>query len=143
MNKQVSSLTNEQPVTQEVFWTWINESVRRTVIDLAQKAMELIRDSRLEAGWNQRNAGRRGYRNGYYRRWLTTPHGAVKLKVPRCRVGGLDTAAVFERYQRRIRDVERILRHAYLLGCATRGRPANLRRFCQPSDRQPIDAMDR
>jgi len=121
MNKQVSSLTNEQPVTQEVFWTWINESVRRTVIDLAQKAMELIRDSRLEAGWNQRNAGRRGYRNGYYRRWLTTPHGAVKLKVPRCRVGGLDTAAVFERYQRRIRDVERILRHAYLLGCATRG----------------------
>jgi len=59
MNKQVSSLTNEQPVTQEVFWTRINESVRQTVVDLAQKAMELIRDSRLEAGWNQRNAGRR------------------------------------------------------------------------------------
>ena len=43
MNKQISSLTNEQPVPQEVFWTWINESVRRTVVDLAQKAMELIR----------------------------------------------------------------------------------------------------
>lgn len=154
MNKQVSSLTNEQPVPQEVFWTWINESVRRTVVDLAQKAMELIRDSRLEAGWNQRNAGRRGYRNGYYRRWLTTPHGAVKLRVPRCRRGGLDTAAVFERYQRRIKDVERILRHAYLLGCCPHillsqdssggsiGR-ANLRRLCQPSDRQPIDAMGR
>jgi len=119
MNKQVSSLTNQQSYTQEVFWTWINESVRQTVVDLAQKAMELIRDSRLEAGWNQRNVGRRGYRNGYYRRWLTTPHGAVKLKVPRCRAGGLDTTAVFERYQRRIKDVERILRHAYLLGCAT------------------------
>ncbi len=54
MNKKVSSLTNQQPATQEVFWTWINESVRQTVVDLAQKAMELIRDSRLEAGWNQR-----------------------------------------------------------------------------------------
>ena len=94
MNKQVSSLTNQQSYTQEVFWTWINESVRQTVVDLAQKAMELIRDSRLEAGWNQRNVGRRGYRNGYYRRWLTTPHGAVKLKVPRCRAGARSSSVI-------------------------------------------------
>lgn len=91
------------------------------VADLAQKALELIRDSHLNAGWNQRSADRRGYRNGYYLRQLTTSHGVVGLKVPRCREGGLDTRAVFERYHRRVKDVERILRHAYLLGCATRG----------------------
>jgi transposase-like protein len=91
------------------------------VSDLAQKALELIRDSHLNAGWNRRSAGRRGYRNGYYRRQLTTSHGVVDLKVPRCREGRLDTTVVFERYQRRVKDVERILRHAYLLGCATRG----------------------
>jgi transposase-like protein len=121
MNKQVSSLTNEQLNTQEVFWTWISKSVRNMVADLAQKALELVRDSFLDAGWNQRNVNRRGYRNGYYRRQLTTSHGVVNLKVPRCREGTLDTTAVFERYQRRVKDVERILRHAYLLGCATRG----------------------
>ena len=121
MNKQVSSLTNQQGNLQEVFWTWISKSVRQLVADLAQKAMELIRDNLLDAGWNQRSAGRRGYRNGYYRRQLTTSHGVVDLKVPRCREDRLDTTVVFERYQRRVKDVERILRHAYLLGCATRG----------------------
>jgi len=121
MNKQVSSLTNEQANLQEVFWAWISKSVRQMVADLAQKALELIRDSHLNAGWNQRSADRRGYRNGYYLRQLTTSHGVVNLRVPRCRIGGLDTKAVFERYQRRVKDVERILRHAYLLGCATRG----------------------
>ena len=121
MNKQVCSLTNEQANPQEVFWTWVNKSVLRLVADLAHKALELIRDSHLNAGWNQRSAGRQGYRNGYYRRQLTTTNGVVNLKVPRCRVGGLDTNVLFERYQRRVKDVERILRHAYLLGCATRG----------------------
>ena len=70
MNKQVCSLTNEQVNLQEVFWTWISKSVRQLVADLAQKALELIRDSHLNAGWNQRSACRRGYRNGYYRRQL-------------------------------------------------------------------------
>jgi putative transposase len=121
MNKQVSSLTNEQGNPQEVFWTWISKSVRQLVADLAHKALELIRDNHLDAGWNQRSSCRRGYRNGYYRRQLTTSHGVVALKVPRCREGRLDTTVVFERYQRRVKDVERILRHAYLLGCATRG----------------------
>jgi len=121
MNKQVCSLTNEQGNLQEVFWTWISNSVRKMVADLANKALELIRDSHLGVGWNQRGVGRRGHRNGYYRRRLATSHGVVSLKVPRCRKGQMDTTAVFERYNRRVKDVERILRHAYLLGCATRG----------------------
>jgi putative transposase len=121
MYNKVCSLTTEQGNRQEVFWTWIDNSVRQLVAGLAQKAMELIRDNHLFVGWNKRAVSRRGYRNGYYRRWLTTPHGMLNLKVPRCREGRLDTTAVFERYQRRIADVERILRHAYLLGCPTRG----------------------
>jgi transposase-like protein len=121
MKKQICPLTTEQVNLQEVFWTWIDKSVRQLVADLAHKALELIRDNHLNAGWNKRSAGRPGYRNGYYLRQLTTSHGLVNLRVPRCRIGGLDTKAVFERYKRRLKDVERILRHAYLLGCATRG----------------------
>jgi transposase-like protein len=147
MNKQVSSLTNEQANLQEVFWAWISKSVRQMVADLAQKALELIRDSHLNAGWNQRSADRRGYRNGYYLRQLTTSHGVVNLRVPRCRIGGLDTKAVFERYQRRVKDIERILRHAYLLGCATRGLAAisgaDFWRLPQSPEYQRINSMDR
>jgi hypothetical protein len=50
MNKQVSSLTNQQGYPQEVFWAWISKSVRQLVADLAKKAMELIRDNHLDAG---------------------------------------------------------------------------------------------
>ena len=45
--------------------------------------------------------------------------------MPRSRGGGFDASTVFDRYQRRIADVARILRHAYLLGASTRP-PAQL-----------------
>jgi transposase-like protein len=43
------------------------------------------------------------------------------VRIPRCRRGGLDCSILFDRYQRRLADVDRILRHAYLLGVSTRG----------------------
>ena len=76
---------------------------------------------RLQADWNERTAARQGYRNGHYRRGLTTPHGPLSVRIPRCRSAGLDCSPIFEPYQRRIADVDRILRHAYLLGTSTRG----------------------
>jgi len=110
----------ERQVRQETFWTWTNQMVQRLVVDLAQQVLQLEMQAHLAAGWNERSSQRRGYRNGYYRRWLTTPYGPVRLKIPRCRGSGLDCSAVFDRYQRRIADVARSLRHAYLLGTSTR-----------------------
>ena len=106
---------------QEAFWSWTDGMVKQLVTDLAERVLELELEARLKAGWNQRIEGRCDYRNGHYRRWLTTPHGPVRLKIPRCRSGRFDSSLVFDRYQRRISDVERILRHAYLLGCSSRG----------------------
>lgn len=106
---------------QDTFWECTNNMVNRLVTDLAEKVLELELDEHLGAGWNCRSKGRKGYRNGHYHRWLTTPHGDVRLKVPRCRHGGFKGSVVFDRYQRRIADVDRILRHAYLLGCSSRG----------------------
>jgi len=40
--------------------------------------------------------------------------------VPRARQGAFDQALIFQRYQRRIDEVERVLRHAYLVGVSTR-----------------------
>ena len=121
MNTVVSSLPCEVQQRQALFWSWIDQAVQRLVVELAQKLLDLQMDAYLQAGWNQRTAQRVGYRNGYYRRALTTAHGPVNLRVPRCRDRGFDSSVVFDRYQRRITDVERILRHAYLLGASTRG----------------------
>ena len=106
---------------QEAFWTWIDGMVRRLVGELAERMLELEMEAHLQAGWNQRAEARQGYRNGHYRRRLMTPHGVLQVNIPRCRSGPLDSSAVFDRYQRRITDVDRILRHAYLLGSSTRG----------------------
>jgi len=44
----------------------------------------------------------------------------VPVRVPRLRRGGLDCTLIFDRYQRRQRDVDRLLRHTYLVGVSTR-----------------------
>lgn len=121
MKNVLCSLTYKSEQRQALFWSWIDQSVRRLVVELAEELLRLQMDAFLKAGWNQRSPNRLGYRNGYYLRGLTTPHGVVNLRVPRCRDRRFDSSVVFDRYQRRITDVERILRHAYLLGASTRG----------------------
>ena len=121
MNELLRSLTSEHGNRQETFWKFVDHNVRQLVADLAQKILELQLHSQLRAAWNQRTVARCGYRNGYYSRWLTTAHGQLRIRVPRPRQGAVNTKAVFDRYQRRVADVERILRHAYLLGASCRG----------------------
>jgi len=105
---------------QEAFWAWANNKVLNLVKGLGEEVLAVQMQAYLAAGWNERSPGRRGYRNGHYRRGLTTPYGPITLAVPRCRHGGFDPSILFDRYHRRIADVTRILRHAYLLGTSTR-----------------------
>jgi transposase-like protein len=105
---------------QEAFWTFINEWVRQQVAGLLEVLLQSQQRELLAAGWNQRCDGRTGWRNGFYYRSLLTPHGLLQVKVPRCRDGRLDCSRLFDRYQRRLPDVDRILRRAYLLGASTR-----------------------
>ncbi len=51
---------------------------------------------------------RQGYRNGHYRRNLTTTSGDVTLKVPRLKGVTFETA-IIERYRRRESSVEEAL----------------------------------
>ena len=106
---------------QEAFWSWVDRQVREMVSAMVEMVLRAEQDVHLAAGWNQRTATRRGYRNGSYRRRLSTPHGPLTVAIPRCRAGGLDCSMMFDRYQRRIPDVDRILRHAFLLGTSMRG----------------------
>jgi transposase-like protein len=110
----------EGGLRQEAFWTAANDWVKGQVTGLLETVLKSCQQERLAAGWNQRNAQRAGWRNGFYYRSLLTPHGLLQLKIPRCRDGSLDCSMLFERYQRRLADVDRILRRAYLLGTSTR-----------------------
>lgn len=82
--------------------------------------MEEELDSHLEAARYESTPRRRGYRNGHYRRKLSTRYGLIKdLEVPRAEGKGAEFK-VFDRYQRRRQDVEMALGKLFLQGVSTR-----------------------
>jgi len=115
------SVTAEAQARQEAFWGWLNRKVQSLAGHILEQVLLIEQRHLIGAEWNQRQPGRTGWRNGFYRRRLLTPHGHLRVKVPRCRQVALDCGLIFDRYQRRVADVDRILRHAYLLGASTRG----------------------
>ncbi|MGH2628825.1 MAG: transposase, partial [Anaerolineales bacterium] len=67
-----------------------------------------------------RDPGRRGHRNGFYRRQLVTTWGTIPdLEIPRARTPGF-VPSVLPRYQRRSADVDRLIRAVFLAGVSTR-----------------------
>lgn len=111
----------ERQSRQEAFWNVMDGWTRRQLTGLLEQVLLSEQQERIAAGWNERRSGRTGWRNGFYRRNLLSPHGPLQVKIPRCRSGGLDCSLMFDPYQRRVSDVDRILRHAFLLGVSTRG----------------------
>jgi len=66
------------------------------------------------------NPKRTTYRNGYYERGLFTSFGHIAgINVPRIREGGLNFK-IFDRYQRRSRDIDKLLMNMFLSGVSTR-----------------------
>lgn len=119
MNQSIP-VTTPTAQRQEAFWSWIDQQVRQMIAATLETLLQVQQQTRLAANWNQRTSTRQGYRNGTYSRRLVTPYGPLAIAVPRCRQGGVDCSAIFQPYQRRIGDVDRILRHAYLLGTSAR-----------------------
>jgi putative transposase len=115
-----STVAPAAPQRQEVFWAWMNNKVTALTADLIVMALAENQRLALGADWHERSAQRRGRRNGYYRRCLTTPYGVLALRVPRARGLGLDPSFIFARYRRRQTDVDRLLRRMFLTGTSTR-----------------------
>ena len=118
--KPQRTVTPDGRQRQEMFWTWVDRKVSGMTAGLIECV--LAEDQRLTLGadWHERADGRRGRRNGYYRRRLLAPQGVLSIRVPRARGLGLDRSLVFDRYQRRQADVDRILRRVFLTGVSTR-----------------------
>jgi len=105
---------------QEVFWSWVDRACRETARELIEWTLGRLQDRAVGAGWHERTSARAGYRNGVYRRTLTSPYGRLRIDVPRVRGASLDCRLVFDRYRRRCRDVDRVLRRVFLMGVSLR-----------------------
>lgn len=105
---------------EDDWWGELKDEVVRLVKRLLESAMEEELMEQLRAGWYGRTRLRRGYRNGYRTRSLLTELGLVEhLRVPRDREGEYQPA-VLERYQRRQKRVNGLLRDCFLAGVSTR-----------------------
>lgn len=109
-------------------WRAIKPSFREDIIpwtrSLLKRLLESSLDEELEtylrAAPHERTADRAGYRNGAYARDLTTELGLLRaVRVPRTRTAGFQPQ-VFERYQRRQPQVNRLLCTAFISGVSTR-----------------------
>ncbi|MGH2374272.1 MAG: IS256 family transposase, partial [bacterium] len=94
--------------------------LKRTVKLLLQNRMHEELTAYLRAERFERRAGRRGFRNGLYRRRLTTTWGTIPdLEIPRCRLRGFVPITI-PRYQQRTAPVNRLIQAVFLAGISTR-----------------------
>jgi len=92
----------------------MREAVRSTLINILEEEVELF----VQAGPYERSPLRRDRRNGYYARDLDTSVGHLDaLPVPRTRKGF--QTQVFDRYQRRRREVDTTIGEMFIQGVST------------------------
>ncbi|MGH2403845.1 MAG: IS256 family transposase [bacterium] len=104
----------------EQLWEDLTVEMKRTVKLLLQNRLHDELTAHLQALRFERVPGRRGVRNGAYRRHVTTTWGTIPdLEMPRCRLRGF-VPAVVPRYQRRTAAVDRLIQAVFLAGVSTR-----------------------
>ncbi|HYM92030.1 MAG TPA: IS256 family transposase [bacterium] len=101
-------------------WGDVSRQTLQTVKRLLENRMHDELAEHLKAHRYARTAYRRGYRNGRYIRRLTTTWGTIpNLEIPRPRTGRF-TPTVLDRYQRRMPQVDELVRRVFLGGLSTR-----------------------
>ena len=102
-------------------WQGLGEEdfLRRLVERVVQQVLEAEMTSFLGAGAYERNAERRGWRNGFKPRVLKTRVGKLELLVPKDREGQFQTE-LFERYQRSEKALVLSMLEMYIAGVSTR-----------------------
>ncbi len=93
--------------------------LRGLVERVVQQVLEAEMTNFLGAGTYERNAERRGWRNGFKPRVLKTRVGKLELLVPKDREGQFQTE-LFERYQRSEKALVLSMLQMYIEGVSTR-----------------------
>ncbi len=105
---------------EDELWGDLKPPTLRLVKRLLESSMEEEILEHVRVRRYRRSNMRRGYRNGYRYRSLLTEFGLLEeIRVPRDREGSYQPG-VLPRYQRRQRQVERMIRDMFLCGVSTR-----------------------
>ena len=96
-----------------------DDGLRRVMESAIQRILEEELTSFLQAETHERTQERKGYRNGYKPRALTTRLGRMDLLIPKDREGRFQTE-LFERYQRNEKALMLSLVEMYVHGVSTR-----------------------
>ena len=105
---------------QEIVWSKIASGVRGFIKTLIEDLLKEELSDKVGAERYERTKTRRAYRNGRYERDLLTRFGRVEgIEVPRMEPGGM-AFSVFDRYERRRRDVDSAIGRLFLNGVSTR-----------------------
>jgi putative transposase len=104
---------------QQAFHQHLRELARGAIRVVLEDVMREELDTLIGVGWGQSSPKRKGYRNGFYTRDLTTTTGRIEeLQVPRDREGQFHTQ-VFERYRRYEPQVAQGLTDMFVAGTST------------------------
>ena len=96
-----------------------DDGFRRLLERVVQQVLHAEISEFIGAAPHQRTDARRGYRNGYVHRGLTTRVGRLELRVPRDREGRFQSE-LFERYQRSEKALLLAVAQMYVEGVSTR-----------------------
>ena len=116
---------------QRLFRQDLAVPMRASLRGLLEQTMRDAVANQVQASWHERKPeARRGYRNGSYQRRLLTTVGSVVLDVPRTREHASPVTEVVERYQRRMPEIDALIRQVFLRGVSTRQTGAVLAALC-------------
>jgi transposase-like protein len=104
---------------QQEFRLHLRELARGAIRVLLEDVMREELDALIGVGWGESSPKRKGYRNGYYSRDLSTTTGRIEaLQVPRDREGRFHTQ-IFDRYRRYEPPVADGLTDMFVAGVST------------------------
>jgi putative transposase len=105
--------------TPQHFQQHLRELARGAIRIVLEDVMREELDALIGVGWGESSPKRKGYRNGYYTRDLSTTTGRIEaLHIPRDREGQFHTQ-VFERYRRYEPQVADGLTEMFVAGVST------------------------
>ena len=115
---------------KDYYTDWETEVIERPMRDALKKLLESTMQvemiGQLRAKPHERTKTRTDYRNGSYYRNLITKFGLLRmLEIPQPRKGVLKTN-VFQRYQRRQKQINDFIRGIFIAGVSTRETGLNL-----------------
>src|SRR5215211_7464224 len=101
--------------TEDQLWGEISAETAQLAQRILGSALEDELQHRLQAGRYKRTEVRQGYRNGGYWRSVDSRWGVLDIFQPRARTAQ-PPSAVLGRFQRREREVDALIRQAFLRG---------------------------